>query len=596
MLIFCVPVLFCFDDAEAFIDGMMKAHLSAYNIRGAAAALVTEGSIRFAKGYGFADKEGSVRTNGHTAFHAASVSKVLVWAALLQLADEGKIDLAVDVNTYLSGWELPRTFPAPVTAGNLATHTAGFEEKNFGALYPSPTESLPLDRYLRDYMPARIYRPGELCSYSNYGSALGAYLVQEVSGVPFTDYCRDNLYQLFNLQNTTFNHPPEEHIDTWYSPSFVYTGEKFTEQDFPKLNDYPAGSLTTTAADMGRLMTHLLADYRRNGPFRPLFERRYAAAPDFPGMTFGLLEMPSSGRTCISHGGDAFGYHSLLAFLPEEGFGFFAVYNSPGGAAARNELFRAVTERWLSAEPAERPDEYTGLPPVRDFAGYYRTSRVNLTTLEKTGFLFSFTRVSAGPKGLSVDGSRYRRTGPYRFVQEKGDSKLLFVPGADGMPREMHDYAAVNTSLKLPWFETPVVTAAVLGFTMLMFVSVLITGIIVFFKRRGGGISPPSSLIRQSGEAFIFGSSFLALFFLISFTAVSTGSGFLYGLPVFLKVLLRGSWFFTGSAVLGLILAAAGWIGKYWSVRGRIFYTAAAVSFILFVWFLHTWNLLGLRL
>lgn len=132
--------------AETFIDGMMEAHLSAYNIRGAAVTLVAEGKVQLAKGYGFSDAEGTVQADGDTAFHVASVSKVFVWASLLQLAEEGKINFDADVNSNLPGWELPQTYPDPVRVNHLATHTAGFEDKNFGALYPSPEESLPRPR------------------------------------------------------------------------------------------------------------------------------------------------------------------------------------------------------------------------------------------------------------------------------------------------------------------------------------------------------------------------------------------------------------------------------------------------------------------
>ncbi len=170
-----------------------------------------------------------------------------------------------------------------------------------------------------------------------------------------------------------------------------------------------------------------------------------------------------------------------------------------------------MTERWLAEEYPEEKKEYTGLPPLNDFNGYYRTSRINQTTLEKAGSLFSFTKVSGESRRLFVNGTPYKRTGPYRFIQEKGDGKLLFVQDDNGLPRQMHEVAAINTYLKLRWFETPVFTFILLGAVIVIYITAVGIGIVIFIKRKKSHVSPAPNTIRQTGELLVFISALLGL-------------------------------------------------------------------------------------
>ena len=88
-------------ELEAFIDGVMAAQMEAYHIPGATISVVKDGELFFAKGYGYADLESRKPVIANeTLFRVGSVSKLLTWTAVMQLAEQGKLDLNVDVNTY----------------------------------------------------------------------------------------------------------------------------------------------------------------------------------------------------------------------------------------------------------------------------------------------------------------------------------------------------------------------------------------------------------------------------------------------------------------------------------------------------------------
>jgi len=187
---------------EAFIDGFMALQLLAAPAAGVTVAVVKDGQLFFAKGYGYADVDKSIRVDADkTLFRPGSVSKMFTWTAVMQLVEQGKLDLDTDVNEYLRDFKLPATFAAPVTLRNLMTHTPGFEDGGVGYLFKeSAAELVPLDQFLRQHMPARARPPttdfssGANASYSNYGAALAGRIVEIVSGESFDDYIEKHIF------------------------------------------------------------------------------------------------------------------------------------------------------------------------------------------------------------------------------------------------------------------------------------------------------------------------------------------------------------------------------------------------------------------
>ena len=129
----------------------------------------------------------------------ASMTKAVTSAAVMQLVEQGKLDLDADVNKYLTDFKLPTPFGVPVTLRNLMTHTAGLEDGAVGYLFKASPEGLvPLDQFLREHIPAQVRPPttdfnsGANASYSNWGTVLAGRLVEIASGQQFDDYINSN--------------------------------------------------------------------------------------------------------------------------------------------------------------------------------------------------------------------------------------------------------------------------------------------------------------------------------------------------------------------------------------------------------------------
>ena len=165
------------NEIEAFMDQLFVSLLQEHHVPGAVVPVVKDGEMIFAKGYGVADVENGISVSADkTLFRTGSVSKLFVWTAVMQLVEQGKIDLNADINSYLTKFKIPDGFGKPITMLNLMNHNAGFEERAIGESVGSAEAIKPLEEYLIEHMPARVRAPGEFTAYSNYGASLAGYI------------------------------------------------------------------------------------------------------------------------------------------------------------------------------------------------------------------------------------------------------------------------------------------------------------------------------------------------------------------------------------------------------------------------------------
>lgn len=239
------------DDLEIWLDGLLPYALEQADVAGAVIAVVKDGQVLLQKGYGFADRARKIPMDPErTVVRGGSVAKVFTWTAVMQLVEQGKLDLDRDLNQYLD-FTIPPAFGKPITMRQLMTHTAGFEErqKQYGAVGVHP---LPLGKHLETIpMPERIYPPGTVQAYSNYGNDLGAYVVERVSGEPFVEYVERHILKTLGMERSAFRLPLPESLRADMAQAYPTA----SEEPFGPDVEEPTGDLATTAADMARFMT-----------------------------------------------------------------------------------------------------------------------------------------------------------------------------------------------------------------------------------------------------------------------------------------------------------------------------------------------------
>src|SRR5829696_359050 len=222
-------------ELEAFLDKELGREMAKHHIAGAAVSVVKDDKLFFAKGYGDADLENKIPVDPErTNFRIGSLAKLFTWTAVMQLAEQGKLDLDEDINTYLD-FRIPDTYPQPITLKDLMTHTAGFEDLYFERLASESKDLLPPREWLISHMPARVRPPGEVAAYSSYGAALAGYIVARVSGEPYNRYIQEHILNPLGMVHTTAQSSMPPDIRAHTSVGYTYKDGAFKE--FPDTSD-----------------------------------------------------------------------------------------------------------------------------------------------------------------------------------------------------------------------------------------------------------------------------------------------------------------------------------------------------------------------
>ena len=369
-------------DVEAFLDGMMPSQLERENVAGAVIAIVKDGHVIFAKGYGYADIEKRKPvTPDATLFRPGSISKLFTWTSVMQLVEQGKLDLDKDVSQYLD-FPIPPAFGKPITLRDILTHTSGFEETARDLFVADAQHMFPLDQYLKNHMPERIFPPFVVPAYSNYATTLAGYIVQRVSGEPFTQYVAEHIYAPLDMKRTTFVQPLPADLLSLMSNGYRKASDK--AQPFEFVEAFPAGSVSTTALDMCNFMIAHLQDGKfgdkqilRPETAKLMHSRLFDTDDRLNGMAHGFYEETRNGHRIIGHGGDTELFHSDLHLILDSNVGFFVSYNSAGKGevSSRTILFEKFLDRYFpyTPPPAGKIDD-----PKADaaaVAGLYKGSR-----------------------------------------------------------------------------------------------------------------------------------------------------------------------------------------------------------------------------
>jgi CubicO group peptidase (beta-lactamase class C family) len=435
---------------EPFFDGLIPYAMRRGDIAGGVIVIVKDGKILFSKGYGYADlaKRTPVIPD-KTVFRPGSVSKLFTWTAVMQLVQAGKLDLDTDVNQYLD-FKIPDKYGAPITLRNLMTHSPGFEETAKDLLVEHQNQLEPLGVYLKSHLPNRIFPPGKVIAYSNYGATLAGYIVQRVSGEPFEQYIANHIFRPLKMDHSTFVQPLPARLAPLMASGYMEASDE-KPHPFEFVDTPPAGSSSSTATDMAHFMIAYLSGGRYEGAsildpqtIREMFTLQLAPEPGLNGFGLGFYQENRNGQVIYGHGGDTLVFHSDLHLLPVHQIGIFMSFNSVGQAGAvedvRTQIFRAFLDRYFPYSP---PREATVPNPQRDaarVAGWYQSSRREDRAL-RIFYALGQAGVSAHPDGTIEVSSmkdlagvplRWREVGPLLYRQVEGQTRLRFTADTSG--------------------------------------------------------------------------------------------------------------------------------------------------------------------
>ena len=610
-------------EMEAFLDDYFATVMGKYHIAGAAIAVVKDGQLFFTKGYGYADVEKEIPVDPEqTIFRVGSVGKVFTWTAVMQLVEQGKLDLDADINTYLD-FRIPDTYPQPITLKHLISHTSGFEDVLFAAGVTDLNDLVSAREWLVSHMAARVHPPGEYAGYSNFNAMLAGYIVARVSGQAYDQYIQEHIFDTLGMTRSTVQSSMPPELLQYASVGYLYQDGAY--QVLPNFYGQPAvlpsGAHKLSVTDMARFMiAHLQGGVYRDATLgearileestvRQMHETLFTPDARFLGAAYGFADLSDNGQWTLGHQGYSPPMHSQILLLPDQHLGVFVAYNSQGARSGRltTQHFgfqRAFFDHYYPApalEPAHQPEG--SAERLDRFVGSYGEASSPQSSLAKIFGLFGGYGIKNPGDGtliFSVKGFelRFVEEEPLYFQQVDGPFHMLFTEDDKGRITHMYtDLMPQYTLIKQDWYETSGFNQLLLMGSSLVFLTLLPVAWIRRLRNRRSG-APRNSDPRGARLAYwlMLGISLINLLIAFGMTAgLMSLTNELLEPPLIIHIVLGLSILSALLTPTALVSCALAWKDGYWSAGFRTYYTLLTCSALAFVWFMYFYNMLGWR-
>ena len=553
-----------------------------HNTPGAVVVWVQDGKVAYEMAHGYGSLQDREPIHPETSLmRIGSIAKPFTGLAALSLVDEGRLDLDADVNVWFDPPLFPDRYDRPVTLRHLLTHTPGLDDFSIGKSVRTREELPPLGESVRELLPGQILPPGEVMSYSNYGVMLAGYLVERAGGAGFNEVVTDRVFRPIGMDAATFD-PDECDLQRVVRGYFPMGGE-LQEVPFDYVKDGPAGQMLATTSDIIRFLEFATAPGplpKEQQGLRELFQ--WSSQIQFThhprlrdGVGFLWMVMEWGGHQVVAHDGGYPGLMTRMMIFPEQNAALYVFTNTmnawfvsdvtglmvdaflpdakapltvpedepelePAPAPAQEMLPEPVPDPATTAATAET-EPYDDGRPLRDFAGHFRDTRYNRSSMVKTGVLIGMV----GEMTLWVTDDGYLgmpdHTGATRRLVRV--DTLLFASIDDGYHlafreengRITHVFTSGRTALeRIRFHERASIQRNFLVTALLIFI-----GIILFYmirlpvrvlSQRSAHLDAVSTLTLTVSGIFVL-QMLLLLFGGLSIPMYEVFMGFAYGVP-----------------------------------------------------------------
>jgi len=602
-------------DLESFFDGIIPLQLERADIAGATVLVMKDGKTLLKKGYGYSDLAKKARVDPDASiFRLASISKLFAWTSVMQLAEQGKLNIDTDVNKYLD-FQIAPAFGQPITLRNLMTHTGGFEEEVRDILLTDPKQAPTLRDFLITNQPRRIFPPGQISAYSNYGVGIAGYIVERVSGEPYEQYVANHIFTPLGMTHSSFHQPLEPSRAPFASEGYGNNTEK-PVIGFEIFNPAPAGGVSSSAADMARFAQALLHEGELDGQrilkpetLKLMWTRQFAASDALPAMCMGFYQTWRNGLHFIGHDGDLIAFHSMFALEPKENLVIFISYNSAGSAAkTRSEILNSFADRYY---PYSSNPEFQKLPvdQLKDIEGTYHSTRRSESNKLKIADLAEQFSASVDKEGvLKVEVSKdlrghvrkWKPLGKDLWQIDGDQSRIFAIRDSQGKIVRVASGFAGTQFERVRWFEnskliSPLVLTSLAILLSVVLATLLRLGRRIFLSKRPAFHEQPGTLWLTAGPrvaSFAWIALTITLGIILSIVnneSIPPGRTFdkyFVTLNIFSAIAIFLSIF---AAISGLLI----WRRTAVRFITRLKFSLVALACLFLTWFSVHWHLLG---
>ncbi len=410
----------------AELSQQIQSVVDTTGVTGLSVALVDDQVIVWSEGFGYADKENGVKATPETVYGIASISKLFTATAIMQLAENGKIDIDQPLTTYIPEFSINSRFAGsgPITARNVMTHHSGLPSNLLNGIFANGDNEVSLTESAFDELVQELDNeyvgspPNTTFSYSNLGYSLLGHAVQQPSGQGFIEYVDQAIFQPLGMKSSSFSLTPE--IEQLRSKEY----RNGKEVEYIWSRDVPAGSMSTNVRDLSRFMMTVFGEGELDGErilkAETLAEMLTPQHGDIPldmdvqwGLGWWLLPigLDYAGRNAWHSGGEGM-WNSMLYTLPDHKLGVVVLGNS---SEAENPEFIKIAPTVLAQALAVK----TGMQVPELEA----PDTISLTINETLSYAGRYT-TDLGQMDIRVDGD-------YLYA-ELMETSFKLIPHSDG--------------------------------------------------------------------------------------------------------------------------------------------------------------------
>jgi serine beta-lactamase-like protein LACTB len=409
-----------YEAAVRALDRFIAAEVADKGLPALSVALVDDQKVVWAKGYGLADPKAKAPATADTVYRVGSVSKLFTDIAVMQLVEQGKLDLDAPVTKYLSDFKPISKYDKPITLRQLMSHRAGLVREPPVGNYFDPSVRA-LDRTVRSLNQTElVLEPGTKTKYSNAGIAVVGFLLEDTQKQPFARYLHNRVLDPLGMKDSSFEPRLDLNARLAAATMWTYHGREFPAPTF-ELGMAPAGSMYSTVNDLGRFLSAMFAGGKGPGgqvlkaeTLKQMWTPQFVKEGDKSGFGIGFHVTELEGRRRVGHGGAIYGFATELAALPAEKLGAVVTTSRDCANGTTTRVADTALRQMLAAKQGKAPPPIATTEPVgaeaaRKLAGRYAKDGKGVDLIERGGRLWM----------LSLRG------GPMVEVRKQGDGLVV---------------------------------------------------------------------------------------------------------------------------------------------------------------------------
>jgi CubicO group peptidase (beta-lactamase class C family)/D-alanyl-D-alanine dipeptidase len=364
-------------------------------------ALVEDQRIVWSHGFGFADPRFKTAATADTIYRVGSVSKPFTTLLLMMLVEMGLIDLDLPVERYLPEFRPKNPFKKAITLRQMVSHRSGLVRESPVGNYFDDSQPTLAETVRSINHTALVYAPETTTSYSNAALATVGYILERKERQPFARLIRHKLLEPIGMKNSSFDPDPEQRKRLAQAVMWTYHGREFAAPLWD-LGMAPAGSLYSSANDLGRFLSFLFAGGKtaqgrllKAQTLESMWKIQFGKADDKAGFGLGFFVSEFDKHRRIGHGGAVYGFATELAALPDDKLGVVVITSRDVANAVTRHIADTALRHMLAlrqSKPLPALEETQPVPvaQARKLAGRYRFQKKVIELWESGGALYLF--------------------------------------------------------------------------------------------------------------------------------------------------------------------------------------------------------------